>query len=97
MPNRLDLAPIEHATRAAVRREPVGFDGRRPADTFRIVGRRDLELATEFSIGHSTKVDTVDIAVLTERDGELRVNLVSDDNFDTGLQRTLLLQFSYKP
>ena len=42
-------------------------------------------------------IDNMEGLAVCERDGELRVNLVSDNNFDTGLQRTLLLQFSYKP
>ena len=42
-------------------------------------------------------IDNMEGLAVCERDGELRVNLVSDNNFNTELQRTLLLQFSYKP
>lgn len=42
-------------------------------------------------------IDNMEGLAVCERDGELRINLVSDNNFNTELQRTLLLQFSYKP
>ena len=42
-------------------------------------------------------IDNMEGLAVCERNGELRVNLVSDNNFNTELQRTLLLQFSYKP
>jgi len=42
-------------------------------------------------------IDNMEGLAVCERDGELRVNVLSDNNFNTELQRTLLLQFSYKP
>ena len=42
-------------------------------------------------------IDNMEGLAVCEREGETRVTLVSDNNFNTELQRTLLLQFSYKP
>lgn len=42
-------------------------------------------------------VDNMEGIALCTRDGETRVTIVSDNNFNTGLQRTLLLQFAYTP
>ena len=42
-------------------------------------------------------IDNMEGIALCARDGETRVTIVSDNNFDTGLQRTLLVQFSYAP
>jgi hypothetical protein len=42
-------------------------------------------------------IDNMEGLAVCERGGELLVNLISDDNFNTELQRTLLLQFSYTP
>lgn len=42
-------------------------------------------------------VDNMEGIALCRRDGELRVTLISDDNFNRTLQRTLLLQFALKP
>ena len=42
-------------------------------------------------------VDNMEGLAVCERNGELLVNLVSDNNFKTDLQRTLLLQFAYRP
>ena len=33
---------------------------------------------------------------LCERQGETRVTLMSDDNFNTSVQSTILLQFAYE-
>lgn len=42
-------------------------------------------------------VDNMEGLAVCQRDGELRVTLISDDNFNRNLQRTLLLQFALKP
>jgi hypothetical protein len=42
-------------------------------------------------------IDNMEGLAVCERNGELRLNILSDDNFKTGLQRTLLLQFAYTP
>jgi hypothetical protein len=42
-------------------------------------------------------VDNMEGIALCTREGETRVTIVSDNNFNTGLQRTLLLQFAYSP
>jgi hypothetical protein len=42
-------------------------------------------------------IDNMEGLAVCERNGELRINILSDDNFNTGLQRTLLLQFAYTP
>ena len=42
-------------------------------------------------------IDNMEGLAVCERSGELRVNIVSDNNFRTHLQRTLLLQFAYTP
>ena len=42
-------------------------------------------------------IDNMEGMALCVRDGETRLTLVSDNNFNTGLQRTLLLQFAYRP
>ena len=42
-------------------------------------------------------IDNMEGLAVCERNGELRVNILSDNNFRTDLQRTLLLQFAYTP
>jgi hypothetical protein len=42
-------------------------------------------------------IDNMEGLAVCERNGELRVNILSDNNFNTQRQRTLLLQFSYTP
>jgi hypothetical protein len=42
-------------------------------------------------------IDNMEGLALCERDGETRVTLVSDNNFNAAIQRTLLLQFAYRP
>ena len=42
-------------------------------------------------------IDNMEGLAVCERNGELRVNIISDNNFQTDLQRTLLLQFAYTP
>jgi hypothetical protein len=42
-------------------------------------------------------IDNMEGLAVCERNGELRVNILSDNNFKTELQRTLLLQFAYTP
>ena len=42
-------------------------------------------------------IDNMEGLAVCERNGELRVNILSDNNFKAELQRTLLLQFAYKP
>ncbi len=42
-------------------------------------------------------IDNMEGMAVCERDGETRITLVSDNNFNTKIQRTLLLQFAYKP
>ena len=42
-------------------------------------------------------IDNMEGLAVCERNGELRVNIVSDNNFKTDMQRTLLLQFAYAP
>lgn len=42
-------------------------------------------------------IDNMEGLAMCERNGELRLNILSDNNFKTGLQRTLLLQFAYAP
>lgn len=40
-------------------------------------------------------IDNMEGIALCQRHGEVRITLVSDNNFNTALQRTLLLQFSF--
>jgi hypothetical protein len=42
-------------------------------------------------------IDNMEGIALCKRNGETRLTIVSDDNFNTKLQRTLLLQFAYEP
>lgn len=42
-------------------------------------------------------IDNMEGIAVCERSGELRVNILSDNNFNTNRQRTLLLQFTYTP
>ena len=42
-------------------------------------------------------IDNMEGLAVCERNGELRVNILSDNNFKTDVQRTLLLQFAYTP
>jgi hypothetical protein len=42
-------------------------------------------------------IDNMEGLAVCERGGELRVNILSDNNFNTQRQRTLLLQFAYTP
>ncbi|MGQ0483801.1 MAG: esterase-like activity of phytase family protein [Hyphomicrobiales bacterium] len=42
-------------------------------------------------------IDNMEGIAICERGGETRLTIVSDNNFNTGLQRTLLLQFAYRP
>ncbi len=42
-------------------------------------------------------IDNMEGLAVCKRNGELRVNILSDNNFRTDLQRTLLLQFAYAP
>ena len=42
-------------------------------------------------------IDNMEGIAVCQRDGELRLTIVSDNNFNTSLQRTLLLQFAYNP
>lgn len=43
------------------------------------------------------RIDNMEGIAVCERRGETRVTLVSDDNFNSSLQTTLILQFAYKP
>lgn len=42
-------------------------------------------------------IDNMEGIAVCTRDGETRVTLQSDDNFNAGLQSTILLQFAWKP
>lgn len=42
-------------------------------------------------------IDNMEGLALCKRNGETRVTLVSDNNFNTAIQSTVLLQFAYKP
>ena len=42
-------------------------------------------------------IDNMEGIAVCERNGETRVTLQSDNNFNTRLQSTLMLQFAYKP
>jgi len=42
-------------------------------------------------------IDNMEGIAVCQRNGELRVNILSDNNFNTQQQRTLLLQFAYTP
>jgi hypothetical protein len=42
-------------------------------------------------------IDNMEGLAICERGGETRITLVSDNNFNPNLQRTLLLQFAYRP
>ncbi len=42
-------------------------------------------------------IDNMEGLALCERNGETRVTLVSDNNFNTAIQSTVVLQFAYKP
>ncbi len=42
-------------------------------------------------------IDNMEGLAVCERNGELRLNILSDNNFKTDVQRTLLLQFAYTP
>jgi len=54
----------------------------------------DGELLLEASLpGHN--VDNMEgLAVHRDGEGELRLTLISDDNYNRGIQRTLILQFA---
>lgn len=41
-------------------------------------------------------IDNMEGLALCTRDGEIRITVVSDNNFNTGMQRTLLLQFALR-
>jgi hypothetical protein len=43
------------------------------------------------------QIDNMEGLAVCQRDGETRIAVISDDNFNRRLQRTLLLQFSYAP
>ena len=45
----------------------------------------------------SYRIDNMEGIALCRRDGETRATLISDNNFNTSLQSTLLLQFAYRP
>jgi hypothetical protein len=40
-------------------------------------------------------IDNMEAIALCEREGETRVTLMSDDNFNPTVQSTILLQFAY--
>ncbi|WP_373502019.1 esterase-like activity of phytase family protein [Aestuariivirga sp.] len=42
-------------------------------------------------------IDNMEGIAVCDRDGETRVTLQSDDNFNAGIQSTILLQFAYRP
>ncbi|MGH6907758.1 MAG: esterase-like activity of phytase family protein, partial [Aestuariivirga sp.] len=42
-------------------------------------------------------IDNMEGIALCRRDGETRLTIVSDNNLNPALQRTLLLQFAYEP
>jgi hypothetical protein len=42
-------------------------------------------------------IDNMEGIAAHNRDGELRITIISDDNFNRGAQRTLLLQFTLRP
>lgn len=42
-------------------------------------------------------IDNMEGIAACEREGETRVTLMSDDNFNRGIQSTILLQFAYRP
>ena len=42
-------------------------------------------------------IDNMEGIAACERGGETRVTLMSDDNFNRGIQSTILLQFAYGP
>jgi hypothetical protein len=42
-------------------------------------------------------IDNMEGIAVCEREGETRVTLLSDDNFNAGVQSTILLQFAYRP
>ena len=42
-------------------------------------------------------IDNMEGLAVCQRNGELRINILSDNNFNTQRQRTLLLQFAYTP
>ncbi len=42
-------------------------------------------------------IDNMEGLAICQRDGETRLTIISDNNLNTTLQRTLLLQFAYKP
>lgn len=67
---------------------------------FSIDGVRQGETVTPELLIEATlplyTIDNMEGIAICERDGETRVTFLSDDNFNTSLQRTLLLQFSYK-
>ena len=54
----------------------------------------DPELLLEANVALHL-IDNMEGIAACERDGETRVTFLSDDNFNRGLQRTLLLQFAY--
>ena len=41
-------------------------------------------------------IDNMEAIALCERQGETRVTLMSDDNFNASIQSTILLQFAYR-
>lgn len=56
-----------------------------------------LDGATVATLIPPVTVDNMEALAVYERGGETRLLLMSDDNFNAGLQRTLLLQFALQP
>jgi hypothetical protein len=42
-------------------------------------------------------IDNMEGIAACRRDGETRITIISDNNFNTRLQRSLILQFAYQP
>ena len=72
----------------AIRRFSAGAI--KPAD----VVKPELLLEVEFPY---YVIDNMEGIAVCTRDGETRVTLQSDDNFNTAIQSTVLLQFAYRP
>jgi hypothetical protein len=81
-----------------------GFDGLLPGMALRLIRTNDIArqgaVAPELLFEARAPVHAIDnmegIAVSRSSNGETRLTLVSDDNFNRILQRTLILQFALK-
>ena len=76
----------------------VGINIRiRRLSTRELAGSAPIQGETLFEAGNGTVLDNMEGIAVCERGGETRITVLSDNNFNTSLQSTLLLQLSYRP